>query len=542
MRTSQHLRSIISFFLFLGLYAIIAAYLGFIQLINSDFFTNLAEHQYTITIQQLPARASIFDRTGKNCFALNKECLSAFVIPNQIRDKQSVYQFLNEHFPSTVERIEKKSNSSFAYIKRRLNDQELALISDAQLADIHLLSESNRYYPLPSAAPLIGFTDIDNVGCAGIELSCNDRLTGTPSQFLLEKDARSGYFYFHKEIQQTGKQSEAIQLTIDADLQFLVDELVADALDRYKAEQAAAVIMNPTTGELLALCSHPYTDPNGPVASLEHMKQRAVTESYELGSVIKVAAALAALEEGVVTPDELIDCKNSKSSILDGRTINTLTPHGIIPFHDVIALSNNIGIAQVTKRLGSNLYDHYIKQGFGSKTGIGLPAETTGFVNHPSNWSAQSIISLSYGYEISTSLVQLAALFSMIAQNGKKVIPQLFMPLKIYPPKQEYSSETIAHIKDMLKRAAEYGTGRRAQMNNVEVMIKTGTANMLVDGKYDPKKHLLSCAGIIEKNGYKRVIVAFVKAATTPNAYAATVAVPLFKRIAQTMLIHDRIV
>lgn len=542
MKTAQHLRSIISFFIFVGLYAVVLAYLGFVQLINNDFFSNLAEHQYTITIQQLPPRAPILDRTGSHCFALNKECVSAFVIPNQIRNKSALFAFLKEHFPAALDRIEKKPNSSFIYIKRRLNDQERELITQADLSDIHLLSENSRFYPMPSMAPLIGFTDIDNVGCAGIELICNDQLTGTPTQFLLEKDARSGYFYFHKEVQQTGMQSQPVQLTIDANLQFLVDEQVADALDRYQAQEAAAIVMDPTSGELLALSSHPFSNPNEPLTSLEHMKHRAVTESYELGSVIKIAAALAAIEEEVVTPQELIDCKNSKSCIIGGRTINTLTPHGIIPFHDVIALSNNIGMAQVAKRLADKLYDHYTAQGFGTKIGIGLPAETQGFVNHPSNWSAQSIISLSYGYEISISLLQLAALFGMIAHDGKKVVPQLFMPLKKTEHDQLYSLQTIDAIKDMLKRVTEYGTGKRAQMNNFDVMIKTGTANMLVNGKYDSDKHLLSCAGIVEKDGYKRVIVTFVKAATTPNAYAATVAVPLFKRIAQIMVIHDKVV
>ena len=179
------------------------------------------------------------------------------------------------------------------------------------------------------------------------------------------------------------------------------------------------------------MVTYPHFDPNNThTASAELCKNSIITDAYELGSVIKVCAALAALEENVVTPDELIDCKNTETTYIDGRKINTVKAHGIIPFTDVIAFSNNIGIAIVAKRLDKKLYDHYKRLGFGTKTGIEFPGENSGFVNPPEKWSKQSIISLSYGYEISATILQLACAFCTIA-TGHHVVPTLL--IRSYP-------------------------------------------------------------------------------------------------------------
>lgn len=523
----------------MSLYGCIILYIAFIQFFHGHFFTELGTQQYKVIVNQLPPRAPILDRTG-SYLACSKECVSAFIIPNQLHNKKELIIFLQRFFPTTIEHLKTHPTASFMYVKRRLSDQDLAHISQANLADIHLLCETSRFYPLPSAAPLIGFTDIDNNGCAGIELSCNQQLAGSPTKVCVEKDARSGYFYFHKELQEQGANSTPIQLTIDTNLQFLVDEEIADAISRYKAKEGAALIMDPTTGEILAMASHPFSNPHDASFALDTMKERVVTESYELGSVIKVAAAIAALEAGVVTPDELIDCKNSKTAIIDGRTINTIKACGIIPFYDVMAFSNNIGIAQVAKRLNTALYDHYKKMGFGAKTGIAIPAEASGFINPPHHWSKQSIISLSYGYEISATLLQLGCLFCMIANDGIRISPKIILDSTAPTKTPSYSAATMHAIKDMLRKTTAYGSTTRSQLPGYDIMAKTGTAYMLENGTYRTTNDLFSCAGIIEKGTYKRVIITFIKEATIPNAYASTISAPLFKRIAEKMIIHER--
>ncbi len=531
------------FFACCFLYIIIIFNLYLVQIRNALFFSSLGAQQYNVTITQAPPRAPILDRTGKHYLAMNQKSIAAFIIPNQVTDPKGLEEFLNKHFPHTTEQFHRKKNKRFMYIKRRLSEKDLGYIQEYAHPDIHLLHESSRFYPVPSAGPVVGMTDVDNNGLFGIELQCNTLLTGKPTTYCLEKDARSGYFYFKKETKVTGHAGTPVQLTIDADLQFLVHEALHHTINQFKAKEGAVIVMDPANGEIIAMVSSPHFNPDNTVSlDLEQTKNKLLTESYELGSVIKVFNALAALEEGVVEPDELIDCKDTKTTYLEGRKINTWKAHGVIPFKDVVALSNNIGIAIVAKRLDEKLYDHYMRMGFGQKTGITFPGENKGFVNHPANWSKQSIISLSYGYEISASILQLACAFCMIANNGYKVQPRLTVDNNQHPTSTPlYSSQSIDAIKGILVHSTQHGTGRRTAIKGYTVMSKTGTANLIENGTYSMKKNLYTCAGIVQKNNYQRVIVTFIREAHGHNLFAATVAAPLFERVAEKMLIHERV-
>jgi cell division protein FtsI (penicillin-binding protein 3) len=538
-------RTSLIFIFFCLCYAIIAFNLYIIQIQHATFYTELGTQQYYVTITQTPPRAPIYDRTGKNMLAMNKDSWAAFLLPKQITSLPTLQSFLRKNFPTALEVLRTKSDKHFLYIKRRLNPIQEQLIAKSNNADIHLLAEPQRYYPITAAAPLVGLTDIDNHGLFGIELLCNEQLAGKPTTVCLEKDARSGHFYFKKETKITGAMGTPVQLTIDSNLQFLSYQAVKDTVDRLHAQEGNAIVMDPKTGEILAMVTYPHFDPNNAdKINMALTKNRPVTESYELGSVMKVFTALAALEEKVVYPDELIDCKDAKTAYIDGRKINTVIPAGIIPFTEVIAQSNNIGIAQVAKRLDTKLYDHYCRIGFGKKTGLNFPGEQKGFVNPPSNWSKQSIISLSYGYEISLTLLHLATAFCMIAQDGKKVVPQLLLTQKtdVREPEQLYHPETIATIKQILEHTTQHGTTQKARINGYRVMSKTGTANILVDGVYNPDKNMYTCAGIVEKGSYQRVIVVFIKQAAQKDLYASMVAAPLFETVAEHVLIHERII
>lgn len=536
------------------LYVIVGINLYVIQIKNHDFYKKIAEQQYHVTITQTPSRGAIFDRTGCNYLAMNKDYIAAFLLPTQLTDKQCTLQFLHKHFPQAVKRFESNKDKHFMFIKRRLSCHEIEIINTEKNPDIFLLSEPGRYYPLTCASPIIGLTNIDNKGLLGIELLHNNTLGGKPTTFHLEKDARSGYYYFKKQTTVQGDSGQATHLTIDADLQFLVHEAVQQTINKFNAKEAAAIIMNPHNGEILAMLSYPYFDPNNTSKSNpENFKNRIITDAHELGSVMKVYAALAALQEGVVTPDELIDCQSTRTTVIDGRTINTVQAHGIIPFTDVIALSNNIGIAIVAKRLGTKLYDYYKQLGFGNKTGIKFPGENVGFINPPEKWSKQSIISLSYGYEISATILQLASAMCTIA-TGYKTTPQLTKnnpslsdsslcaDAPINDHVKLFSDEALNTIKEILEKTTQYGTARRARIKGYRIMSKTGTANMLIDGQYNTEKNLYTCAGIVEKDNYQRVIVTFVKEAQQKNVFASTVAVPLFESIAERMLIHEKII
>jgi len=546
MNKSYKIRTVLTFLLFCSLYLVVAVNLFLIQIMQNSFFKNLGKNQYNVTITMQPKRGPILDRSGKQFLAMNKDCFSAFILPRQIIKEKKLIQFLETHFPQAVKRLEKSKEKHFIFVKRKLTDDQVNIIKKSKIEDIHLLKEPNRFYPIESTSTIVGITDIDNKGLSGIEFKFDTLLSGAPTTFSLEKDARSGCFYFKKETKIEGKTSSSVTLTIDSDLQFLATEELTEWAAKYGAKEGAVLIMDPKNGDILAMVNYPYFDPNKKMSfSPEKSKNSIVTECYELGSVIKVFAALAALEEGVATMDEMIDCKGKKSAYIDGRQINTVKAHGLLSFSEIVEKSNNIGIAIVAKRVGKKIYDHYKKIGFGQKTNIAFPGEQRGFINPPNKWSKQSIISLSYGYEISATLLQLAKAFCMIARNGSLIQPRLVLTSNKSTDNMEkpiYSLESITAIKQILENTTLRGTTKRARIKGYKVMCKTGTANLLVNGKYSQDDNIFTCAGIIEKGDYQRVIVTFLKEIEKKGVYAQSVAVPLFEKVAEKALINDKII
>lgn len=557
MTHGYKVRITIIFLFFCFFYAIIIFNLALIQICQRSFFAELAHKQYDITFTSNPVRALIYDRHG-NPLAINKDSIAAFITPNKLEKKEQLIAFLKKEFPQAAQRLAAHSTDNFMYIQRQLSEEQIEKIQQSGLADIHMLCEPCRFYPVLSASPVVGITDIDTHGLCGIEGIYDELLRGKPTTYHLEKDARSGYFHFTKETCEPGYDGSPLTLTIDSTLQFLAQEELNKTAQHYNAREGAVIILDPTNGDIFAMAQYPSFDPHQRKGlPLEQTKNKLITETYELGSVIKVCAALAALEEKVVSMDEPIDCKGAKTAYVDGRCINTWKEHGIIPFCDVIAFSNNIGIAQVAKRVDTKLYDHYRRLGFGTKTGIDFPGEQEGFVNPPRNWSKHSIISLSYGYEIRATLLQLARVFSMIANGGYEISPRLLLPqsksslhpqtatscdLQATQAKRIYSPETIGYIQSILERTTQSGTAYRAKLKGYKVMAKTGSANLLVNGKYNDEKSLFTCAGIVEKDTYKRVIITFIKEVDRTQVFASTVAVPLFEHIAEKMIIHDKVI
>ena len=424
---SQQLRVAGIFVTFCLCYSAIIVNIFFLQIYQHTFFADLADKQYQLQVTHTPDRALIFDRNNRPV-ALNKIALSAFISPKQVSDQEALSIFLQRYFPHAYTRYQQHKEHTFMFIQRNITDTQKDSIAAADIPDIQFVKEPHRYYPCKSLASIIGITNIDNVGSLGIEYQCNEQLRGANSSYILQKDARSGYFYFDRTVIESGTEGKPVQLTIDSDLQFLVSELLKETVDRFQAKQGSIIVLDPQTGDILVMANYPTFDPNDPQhLDLTLTKNYCIAEQYEIGSVMKVFTALAALEEGVVTIDEQIDCRNTKTTYIDGRRVNTTVAHGILTFSEIIEKSNNIGIALVAKRLGKQLYHHYRRAGFGIKTGISLPGEQKGFINPPSCWSKQSVISLSYGYEITITLLQLARAFTLLANNGCIVTPRIIL-------------------------------------------------------------------------------------------------------------------
>lgn len=532
-------KATIIYLIFAAIFSLIICYLLIVTVVHRNFFTSLAQRQHCLQITVRPARAPIYDRHGV-AIAHNTESVSAFIMPNKLEHKAQLSSFLQEHFPQAAQRLASGKYKHFMYIKRKLTTREQTLIAEAKFDDIHLIEEPCRFYPFEALSTVIGTTDIDNKGLFGLELMHDAQLAGSPTVQTITKDARSGKWYFSKETINTGTQPVPLYTTLDAQLQFIVQQELAQAAQKLQARQLSALIMDPTNGDILAMANYPAIDPNNlQQFTADNANNRIVTQTFELGSVIKAFAALAALAEGVVTLDEPIDCQSRETGIVDGMSVNTVrqTIAGIIPFAQAIQKSNNIGIALVTQRVGKKLYEHYRKLGFGSKTGINYLGEQAGHVTHPSTWSKRSLISLSFGYELRATILQLARALSLMANGGYLVRPRLLSTQEIVQEGPLYSATVI---EDMHKLLAQ--SGSRASLRGYTILGKTGTANLLVNGVYNKLINLYTFAGIVMQGSYKRVIVTFVNQIERHGLLASTVALPLFQAIASRMVIHDGVI
>ena len=543
MKQSSKIRSTLIFVLFMGLYVVLLVNLYFIQILQTDFFSTLANRQYHIELVSYPARGEILDCKDRPV-AVNKEAVSAFVLPRQLQDEKTLQAFLQNYFPSSWERLSRFRDKHFMYIARRLPDDLCSQAQCDKVVDLKFMKEPSRYYPNEAMSQVVGITNIDNQGLFGVEQLYNQTLAGASHKIVLEKDARSAHFYFKQELQKGGTLGSNVKLTIDSDLQFLVNEALVTAVERLQAEMGAVVIMDPQNGDILSLVSYPNFDPNS-IQELDQAKTKLVpvTDCYEYGSIMKVFVALAALAEGVVQPDDIIDCENKEVTQIDGMRFSTVKANGEIPFSEVVARSNNIGMVKVAKRLNEKLYDHYVKLGFGAKTGLNFLGEQAGYVSHPSKWSKRSIISLSFGYEITATLLQVARAFSLIANGGSLVTPRLVLSENSVPPQKIYDSAVITTVQNILRDTVQFGTGVRAKIRGYDVMGKTGTANLAVDGAYSQDNLIFTFAGILQKGSYSRVIVTCIKNVLNPyKMYGANTTAPLFEKIAEQMLVHDRVV
>jgi cell division protein FtsI/penicillin-binding protein 2 len=541
--SKYHNRVICVFMLFCALYFVLLANLYKLQIKQHDTYATMAKQQYSFTVNQFPARASIFDRNGVH-LALNKDSSVAFILPDRVADTEKLALFLQEHFPESYVRWQNKKEAKFMFIARRLTPKQIEIMHSAHLKDIHMVNEPSRYYPHAACAAVVGMTDVDNKGILGIEQSQDQLLKGLSATYQVERDARSGHFYFSKIDVDSGNRGESIYLTVDSTLQFLVHQELEKAVKKSHAQEGAVIVMNPDNGDILTMTCFPHFDPNSSkFLDLLTTKNLAISHSYEFGSVNKIFVALAALQEGVVTSDELIDCKNAKTTFIEGRKINTWHADGFLTFKEVIAKSNNIGIAIIAKRLQEKLYEHYLQLGFGRRTKIGLPAEQKGFVNHPANWSKQSIISLSYGYEIASTLLQIAQSFCLIAHDGCTVQPRINLrdPVVIGP--KLYDDAVLAAVKEILEETTLHGTAHRAHIKGYRILSKTGSSHVLENGVYSDQNNIYSCSGIIERDGYKRVITLYLRKEGDhqKNIFASTVAAPFFESVAQRVLMHDHI-
>lgn len=497
-----------------------------------QFFKNMAlrQHQTISTIS--PERSTIFDTNGIPV-AFSRNSYSAFICPKKIANYKQLIEYLNNNFPNISENLKRYKNKYFMYIKRHLTKSEMKELE--RIDDIHFLEEPKRVCKYDSLIPVVGITDIDNKGLTGIEYFYDKYLTGEQKSYILKKDGKTKQ-YLKKEIAPQ-QEPNPLHITIDSELQELTNNELLETIDYHKAKEGAVVIMNPENGNILSMISYPGYIKN----NIEGTKNRCITQPYESGSVIKTFLALSALEEGVTEPNEIIDCEDKVTTFINGMVVNTVKPHGKITFSNIIQTSNNIGIVKVGLRLNEKIYDYYKKFGFSEKSLAENLGEEIGVLFNPKKWTKRSVISLSFGYELSTNLLQLVKGYGIIANGGYEIKPHLIKNEDAKKGKKLFKDSSIKEINEILLKTVNEGTARRAKIKGYKIKAKTGSAYCAANGTYDKTKSIYTCVAIVEKNNYKRVIGAYIKEPESrKKIYASQVVVPMIEKIIERTLIHDK--
>ena len=550
-------RSIVVCTIIFFCFSIICIRLFHIMVLDHDRLTKKADQQYSRTKVLKPQRGDIRDRNMRD-LAVNIETDSLYADPSRIIDAESLSFHLAPLIKVSAKGLSKKflskKDKEFVWVARKM-DRETSLRvsklkSELELQELGVLSETKRYYPKGRlASHIIGHTNIDNEGLSGVELRYNDYIKGKTKEVLLGRDARGSNIFKHIEDNIHGNN---LVLTIDEGIQHIVERELDNAVQEWEAESAIAIMMNPMTGEILAMSSRPTYDPNfaGSVKA-GNRRNRAITDVYEPGSTFKPILASAAIEEGVVKVDEIFDVSDGYIKV-PGGIISDTHKHEKLNFREVIQKSSNVGAVQIGMRLQPEVfYDYIRKYGFGEKTGIDLPGEVKGLLKRPDDWSGRTQASLSIGQEIGITPLQLLNSYSAIANGGNLMRPYVVSEvvshegviIKRFAPKKErrvISKYNSLIMREILKTVVEEGgTAPKASIHGNLVAGKTGTAQMVdpETGKYSKNDYVSSFIGFVPADDPMMALIVVIFKPRGAR-YGGIVAAPVFKRIIENAFVY----
>jgi cell division protein FtsI (penicillin-binding protein 3) len=520
-----------------------------LMILNHKHFSEKAKMQYTKAEDIRVRRGIVFDRWGRE-LALNIELESLYCDPENLDlDDDNIKKLASVMTKkSDVLRAKIPEEGRFAWIARKLEPETAKRIKELHIQGLGFQTEAKRFYPGGKlASHILGFVDLDNQALEGIELKYDKYLKTGGGKVFFVRDAGGRTLSSGVDTEAKGNN---IVLTIDQGLQYIVEKEIEKAISKWNAASASAIMMDPLTGEILALANRPAYDPNTPgkVSGFEK-RNRAITDCYEPGSTFKVVIGLGSLEEKIVKPDTLFDVSKGGINVA-GRTIHDVHRHGVLQFKEVIQKSSNVGSIMVGMRLGpERLYKYAKLLGFGEKTGIDLPGEISGWIRPPERWSGTSLGAIPIGQEVAVTPLQVLRAYATVANGGFLVRPHIVSEI-ISPDgkvlfsfgekdrRRIISQATAETFKDILKGVVyEGGTGKRASVNGNEVAGKTGTAQ-LIDPRtkrYSKEKFVSSFVGFVPADNPKLALIVVVYEPKGQN-YGGVVAAPVFKDIAEQAL------
>lgn len=506
--------------------------------------------QQHIKIEDIQARrGTIFDRMGRE-LALNLDLESLYCDPEAITADRADIRKLASFIKKEPGKIlaSMHDDGRFSWIKRKLSPEVADKVRSLDIEGLGFVTEAKRIYPKKElASHIIGCVGVDNQALEGIELKFDTYLAAKGGKVLLERDASGKTLSSGVNIESKGNN---IVLTIDEVLQRLVEKELDRAMDQWMAAAASAIMMDPYTGQILALANRPAYDPNqGGSASGNAKRNRAITDCYEPGSTFKLIIGTGSLEEKLVTPNTLFDV--SKGGIeVGGKTIRDVHKYGILSFKEVIQKSSNVGSIMAGMKLGKeNIYRYAKLFGIGQKTGIDLPGEVSGWISRPEHWSGTSLGAIPIGQEVAVTPLQMLRAYSAIANGGFLVRPyvvaeiispdgKMIASFRDAEPQRIISAKTAETFRNILRSVTEEGgTAKSASVDGNHVAGKTGTAQMIdpVTKRYSRDKFVSSFVGFVPAD-HPRFAMIVVVYEPRGQIYGGVVAAPVFREISRQAL------
>jgi len=535
--------------------AAIEARLVYLQVVQHAEMTARANRQQLREVTLAAKRGEIFDRNG-GVLAYSVDGDTIWADPSQIEDPDAVAgqvcDALEDCGPedrqAMVRRLRK--NAQFVYLSRVASFDEARRVRALKLRGVWFKKESRRYYPhVELAAHVLGYVGTDNVGLAGLESTYDARIRGREGRMLVQTDARQEAIVTREERPPTA--GDSIELTIDQYLQHIAERELRAGVEANRAAGGSAVIMDPHTGEILALANWPTFNPNAfGRADQAAQRNRAIQDQYEPGSTFKVVTASAALDEHLIVPDAPIDCSPGRISF-GSRVIDDVHAYGVLSFTDVIVKSSNVGAIKVGQRLGPERLVRYVNRfGFGQRIAPDFRGENPGFVWKPAQLDPSALASVSMGYQVAVTPIQMAAAVGSVANGGHLLEPRVVRAFvngdgRVEVPRKTLrrtiTEETAAELTTIMEGVVERGTARSAQVRGFTIAGKTGTASKLVNGRYSTNDYMASFVGFVpsRKPAFTVVVVIDMERVSCGGCYyGGVVAAPIFQRIAEAALRH----
>ena len=537
----------------------VAARLGDLQVLKADVLAAQARRQHQQVIEIGGRRGSIVDREGRE-FAVSITTRSLYAHPPRLRkDADRAARLLAPYLGRTESELRALflSDVPFVWLKRRLDPATSRAVAnlDPRLiykgGPIDFQDEPKRFYPQgPLGVHIVGFADVDQKGLEGIEATFDDALQGDSTKYLAARDARGQMLL--QPLRPPAKRSHDVVLTIDLVLQHVVERELDRAMEETGAKAASAIVLDPKTGQILALANRPTIDPRTAAkGAAEARRNRAITDSLEPGSTFKVISASAALEQGTVTPEQRFNCA---SYTVAGKSYTDVHKYGVLSVREILEHSSNVGMVQVGRTLPREiLRDTIVRFGFGRKTGVELPAERNGNITSLARMSATSPAAMSIGYEIEVTPLQLAQAYGALANEGLLVPARIvlgtrdedghFVAAEHPEPRRVISARTAVTMTNMMEGVVLRGTGGNAKVSGYHIAGKTGTAKKVRPGGggYTEHEYFASFGGF----GPLRdpALVGFVLLDTPRGGfyYGGLVAAPVFSRIMADALTYLRV-